>query len=149
MKRCREFQAGKVHQPNGGDATLYLMRAGRPTDASIRGASIEAQFVVHPGFLLLTTDDCPYEESLHITLLDPALRRLDEIELSAAYNTGRLEILETASTEDTMEFRFFDDDRWRLQVLPRPRYLWSFKPFSPATRRSAFVRRRHLRLDRT
>jgi hypothetical protein len=96
-----------------------LIKLGHPTGVAVRGIRLEAQYEVSGRFLLMLTEDCPYEESLHIYLLDAENSLLDEIRMGQPYTAGILTDLD-ATTKDTLEFAFFGNDRWKLKVLQKP-----------------------------
>jgi hypothetical protein len=97
-----------------------VLFAGRALYLRIDGCVLEAQFQCVPGYLLLVTEDCPYEEGLHVYLLGPAFTVLDRIELSRPYSPGILKILD-ATAAGQIAFSFFGDERWRLTVYDHPR----------------------------
>ena len=81
----------------------------------MRGLVLEAQLALDGGFLVLTTDDSPFEEALHLTLLDAHLAVEDERTLSVPYRPGAVTDLRVVSAE-AVELSFFGKDRWRVTV---------------------------------
>ncbi|MDR7035621.1 hypothetical protein J2X36_000356 [Methylobacterium sp. BE186] len=81
-------------------------------------AMLDAQDPI-PGYLFFLTDDVPFEDALSITLTDPALRILDTARLGGAYATGAWRD-PAIDGPGRLSFRFIDEKRWRLRVLPRP-----------------------------
>ncbi|MFN4118742.1 hypothetical protein [Acidovorax sp.] len=104
-----------------------ILRNGQPTGRRVPGAVLELAAQWQSFTLLFTTDDTPFEELLHIHLLDAELRLLDSATLGGIYSTGSFSLL--ASTEpDTLRFRFIGDTDWSVQVLPEAGFrvpLWS------------------------
>lgn len=98
-----------------------LFHKGIDSGALIEGLLLQAQYECSAGYLLLLTDDCPFEELLHIHLLDRNLRPLDQVNLGKAYEAGILSRLQVTGN-DVLEFSFFGGDRWQLSVLTEPRY---------------------------
>jgi len=101
--------------------------------ADLDGRSLEFQFQCGPDYLLLLTEDNPYEETLHVYLLGPDLKLLDRLDLENPYSSGILADVQAVS-ERRLEFSFFGNDRWRLTVLPSPQYCWPAGLFSPVKR---------------
>lgn len=98
----------------------FLLFDGRQTGRILKGVTIEAQYRCGEAYLLLTTEDSPFEEGLHIYFLGADYEVLDEVELSHIYTPGGLENLRVTE-ENALEFSFFGDDVWRLTVLEQPR----------------------------
>lgn len=100
---------------------------GIATGKRITGATLEAALAWQPFYLLLLTDDVPYEEALRIVLLDSHLDVLDEAEIGAPYCTGTFSSLAVCGV-DAVKFLFMDDAPWTVQVLPKRQLrgpLWS------------------------
>ncbi|MDP3228626.1 MAG: hypothetical protein Q8N13_11705 [Acidovorax sp.] len=96
-----------------------IVVSGQATGQQVPGAVLEAAAQWQSFTLLFTTDDVPYEEFLHIHLLDAQLNLLDSATVGGMYSTGSFSLLE--STEpDTLRFRFIGDTDWSVQVLPAP-----------------------------
>lgn len=115
------------------------------------GAVLEAQFATGGRYVLFVTEDVPYEESLHILLIDSDLSVLDSVELSAHYTPGIFENVAIVEP-DIIEFSFFDRaEKWRLKIVDTPRrQLWGNK--HPVKRHSPFLHKQWLVLqgpDRT
>jgi hypothetical protein len=53
-----------------------LFMNGHDTKRKITGFLIEAQYICDEGFLLVTSMDCPFEETSHFTLLDKNLKTI-------------------------------------------------------------------------
>ncbi len=51
-----------------------LLDRGRPTRTRVPGYVLRHQYAVPGGFLLVTDDDCPFEEMTHFVLVDESLR---------------------------------------------------------------------------
>lgn len=96
-----------------------IVRNGQATGRNVEGALLESAARWQSFYLLFTTDDTPFEELLHIHLLDADLSLLDSATLGGIYSTGSFSLLES-SDPDTLRFRFIGDTDWSVQVLPAP-----------------------------
>lgn len=96
-----------------------IIRNGQATGHKVEGAVLESAARWRSFYLLFTTDDTPFEELLHIHLLDAELRLLDSATLGGIYSTGAFSLLESADP-DTLRFRFIGDTDWSVQVLAEP-----------------------------
>lgn len=124
----------------------HLMHEGRELGLMLDGATLEAQFRVPPDYyLLILTDGCPYEESLHIYLLDTALAVRDTLHLGAPYTSGMLDNVQILE-EDTLEFTFTESARYRLKVHSPARRIWNRVGGLRQAVKS--LQRRHLELTR-
>lgn len=82
------------------------------------GLVLEAQFDNEGETLLCLTDDCPFEEGLHIYLMGPAGTVLDSMRAGAPYSPGILDIKHGG--ERCLELEFFQTGvLYRLQVEDR------------------------------
>ena len=113
--------------PEGAVPVCEIIRSGQATGQQVPGAVLEAAAQWQSFTLLFTTDDTPFEELLHIHLLDAELRLLDSATLGGIYSTGSFSLLSSAEP-DTLRFRFIGDADWSVQVLPEAGFrvpLWS------------------------
>lgn len=69
-------------------ATSFATIAGRTSEEPLEGTVLEACIQHGNRYLLFLTDDIPFEDSLHIHLLDEDLNRIDTVTLGAPYTTG-------------------------------------------------------------
>lgn len=92
---------------------------GAPTGKRVAGALLEAAVQWHDKYLLLTTDDCPFEEFLGVRLLDSQFNLLDSAQIGAIYNTGTFSSLELREP-NTVSFLFIGETTWRVELLPAP-----------------------------
>jgi hypothetical protein len=99
--------------------TSELVYQGAPTGVVLAGAMLEAAVAWNESYLLFLTDDIPYEDSLHIHLLDANFQSQDTASLSSIYSTGSFSAL-TLMPPDQLVFRFFGDMDWRVELLSRP-----------------------------
>ncbi len=100
----------------------------QPTGIPLDGRRIEAQFELDSGeYLLWLTDDSPYDEGLHIYLLDDTGPPIDAIEAGADFTAGIPRI--QATGRDWVLFEFFTNGvSYRLDILERPVFRWRLPP---------------------
>ena len=98
-----------------------LARDGQVVGRPVRGALLEAQFGLGDGSALLwLTDDSPYDEGLHVYLLDQAGECVDALDAGWDFTPGVLSI--DRFGDDWLEFRFFKNETtYRLEIRPQPR----------------------------
>ena len=102
-----------------------VVHRGRPLGLTIAGARLEAQFEVNRGsYVLLVTDDTPYEETLRAYLLDGDGRIIDRTRLGYAYTAGVLRDIQIVG-ERSVVFAFTSEARFRLTVHARPQRFWN------------------------
>ena len=96
-----------------------VLRCGNRT-IEVAGAVLETQFSDGDRHLLFVTEDIPYEESLHILLVDSELLLIDSLVLSENYAPGILKNI-CAIQPNKIVFSFFDaKERWHLTVADKP-----------------------------
>ena len=118
-----------------------LVLDGRPIDASVEGAILDAQLELDDGRARVwLTDDSPYDEGLHVYLLDREGAVLDAVEAGHDFTPGllKIEILGT----NWVDFSFFNNgERYRLGVSDRVRVRG---PLPTGWRYKQRLRRHHL-----
>lgn len=117
LQPIKDSQAGEVSQTSESWESQLLF--GDKVVAQVEGLYLEAQLEVNKGYLLFLSENCPFEECLHIYYLDSALKICDQINLGVIYAPGTFKLLTLAN--NSVEFQFFGQDRWRLTVLAQPR----------------------------
>lgn len=149
LRPVHSFGMRAMSRPPAESPQSELLDDGRPTGISVPGVVLEAQYTCGEWHLLFTTEDVPFEEALHILLLDRQLHRLDDVELSHLYAAGALTGLETSGDEPAARFSFFGGDRWELRVLSAPRRLSrSEAPVGVKARVSRMLTPKYLALSR-
>jgi len=128
MESITEFEL-LPQQEKDGRLFSKVLFAGKLIPYEISGICLAAQYRCSMGFLLITDEDTPYEEGLHITLLSRELGVLDTVELSHSYTPGSIRNLRIVD-ENVLEFTFFGGDNWRLTVLSSPQR-WSLSQLTP------------------
>jgi hypothetical protein len=133
-------------EPLPGDMPKSRVVAGGAATATVvEGVVLEAQFRSEQGFLLLTSDDTPFEEALHVRLLDAQYRLLDGVDLGQAYHPGLLRNLRVSGDAELC-FSFFGDDSWLLRVEPQARLRWGLRPYASVRYTGPWLRRHRLHL---
>jgi hypothetical protein len=112
-----------------------LLWEGQPTAIRVDGVTLEHQVQLPSGYLLFLTEDRPYEERLHIYLLDRDRHVVDGLELAAPYASGILSHV-MPDGDDAVSFSFFGDDRWRVEVKNTPLGFLAGRVSAPVTRKS-------------
>jgi hypothetical protein len=107
------------NRPEGGEPISEILRHGQATGRQVPGVVLEAAAQWNSFTLLFTTDDTPFEEVLHIHLLDAQLNVLDSATVGGMYSTGSFSLLESPEPA-TLRFRFIGDTDWSVEVLPEP-----------------------------
>lgn len=124
MKSIDKFGLEPVPPANNEDdeqSTLVVDK--KLTAIALKGLSLDAQFEHEGKFILFVTHDSPYEEFLHIYLLDKNFLTIDEIQMSQNMAQplqliGDLQIIEP----NQLQFSFFGKDSWLLTVSEKPAF---------------------------
>lgn len=103
----------------GAAPACEIIRNAAPTGVRVAGATLEAAGQWLGFLLLLTTDDTPFEEVLHVHLFNAELQQIDSASIGGPYTTGSFAVLPSPA-EDTMCFRFIGHTDWSVQILPEP-----------------------------
>ncbi|WP_087024657.1 hypothetical protein [Thaumasiovibrio subtropicus] len=83
---------------------------------SVAGRTLEAVFDVgSQGTLFLTTENCPFEETLYISLFDKDGHMRDSVTLFRAYTAGIVQSLQPLS-DGSLLFTFWDKTELQLLV---------------------------------
>lgn len=119
--------------------------SGKTIEAT--GAVLEAQFVSGGRYVLFISEGTPYEEALHVLLLNADMQVLDALELSAAYTAGMLRNVSLVQP-NIIRFSFFEPGEiWHLEVAERSHVrLWGNN--HPVRRHSPLLHRTWLKLNR-
>jgi len=144
---CAVFIAVNVRQ--AADEAPRISVRHEPSGRLIEtaGGVLEAQFISGSRYVLFLSEGTPYEEALHILLLDADVQVLDALELSAAYTPGMLRNVSVVQP-NAIRFSFFEPgETWHLEVAERPHVrLWGNR--HPVKRTAPLLHRTWLTLAR-
>ena len=108
-------------QPSGSTpATSRLVADGQVTSILVPGIAILDQFETAGDYLLVTDQDCPFEETFHFILLDADLRIRAHRSLGAGFS------FVPGNQVRTLEKLVWEDDRHFLVILTGPTERWRF-----------------------
>jgi hypothetical protein len=97
--------------------TSLLLDRGLPAGTLVPGYLLERQFCLRgesDDYLLISSYDCPYDESTEFTLLDRDFRIRGRSSLGGCYTSFGLDEVAIVG-ECELRLRF-DDDWWRLEI---------------------------------
>ena len=84
--------------------------------AEIEGADVETCIAINDDYLVFTTNDCPYEETLNITLINSANQILDQASIFWPYGTGSFNF-ERLIEPNKVVFQFFAEKLWQVELF--------------------------------
>ncbi len=87
----------------------------------INGVDLEACIKCDERYLVFTTDDCPFEESLNIYLLSSENEIIDNAAVFWPYVTGSFKLL-SITDPDLVQFKFFGDKDWQIKIFKNKRF---------------------------
>jgi hypothetical protein len=96
-----------------------LLHDGTPTSLLLNGVVLEAALRWRDCYVLFVTDDVPFEDALHIYLLDANFHLLDSATLASIYSTGSFAAMQLLPP-NRVSFHFFGDANWEVELLPEP-----------------------------
>jgi hypothetical protein len=94
---------------------------GSTTDSILQGAILEAAIKYQEFYLVFTTNDCPYEDTLNIHYLDQDLSILDQATLSWPYGTGSFTLLNSIQP-NRIRFHFFEPKVWEISLYTKKQF---------------------------
>lgn len=98
-----------------------ILIAGTPAQKVVAGAVLQAALRWRDYVLIFLTEDIPFEDALHVYLLNRDLTVVDSARLGAMYSTGIFSDLDVTQP-DTVRFRFFDGIVWTLTLLSKEEF---------------------------
>ena len=146
LQKVSLFSISAQPEGQGPSHRSQLLLQGHPTGKILKGQKLVDQFALGDRYVLITDNDNLFEEVLHIYLLDLELNQLDQMDVCQPYTPG---IYQLCGHNDTqIQFRFFDEGVWTLQVRhdPQPRPL-NYSNF-PARRPLKLWGQQYLSLNR-
>ena len=117
MRRVQRFALLPLGSTSG---TSLLVSDGKVTSVHVPGIALLDQFETAAGFLLVTDQDCPFEETFHFILLDRDLHVRSQRSLGARFS------FVPAHQVRTLERLVWEDDRHFVAVLTGPAERWRF-----------------------
>lgn len=118
MQKVTLFSIAASAEDMGSSPRCQLLLQGHPTGKTLKGRKLVDQFALGERYVVITDNDHLFEEVLHIYLLDLELNLLDEMDISRPFTPG---VYQLCSHNDTqIQFRFFDEGIWTLQVHQQP-----------------------------
>ncbi|MEE9412696.1 MAG: hypothetical protein V3V22_06545 [Methylococcales bacterium] len=139
------FEVKAVHNLPEEIPSIDLLFMPLKKQITLTGAVLEAQYSVDENYLVFITENCPFEESLLISLIDATGKLLDTLELSAWYTPGILSNLRI-QPPNKICFSFFDDSEcWVLEILSKTiTQFWANK--FPVKRNHPFLHKTYIKL---
>ncbi|ABC31774.1 hypothetical protein HCH_05093 [Hahella chejuensis KCTC 2396] len=110
------------------------------------GLVYEAHFTRAQEYLAFFSEDCPYEETLHIQHLDSSGHIKEEVRLSAEYTGGVFQFIDTRASH--IDFIFWPGLKIRAEWLLEPRFMWKAEAFPGIQRSDKFFRRTQIIITR-
>lgn len=95
--------------------------AGTKLKLTINGVDLEACIEYDERYLVFTTDDCPFEESLNIYLLSSDNEIIDNATVFWPYGTGSFKLLRIIDP-GLVQFKFFGDKDWQIKIFKNGRF---------------------------
>lgn len=143
MEKINDFVLTPVSDVN---STLHL--GSRIRTQPVPGIILEAQYqLANNRYLILTTDDVPYEEGLHILLLDKNMTTLDQIDMGLPYQAGILKDLEIYE-DNRLTFSFYNDMKFRLMIGQGGKYFSPRSAIPGVKYKNRFTGKRYLKLSK-
>ncbi|MGV7210122.1 hypothetical protein ACLB1G_19965 [Oxalobacteraceae bacterium A2-2] len=102
--------------------TSEIVITGIPSGTIVDGAVLEAALKWNDYVLLFLSDDCPFEETLNIYLLDTNLQVADLARMYHIYTAAAFSDLDL-SLPDTVRFRFFGETVWTLTLFADKKFM--------------------------
>jgi hypothetical protein len=102
-----------------------IMLNGLSSGKFVTGAILETALKWNEFYLLFTTDDIPFEDTLSISFFDKQLNLLDIATLGGMYTTGSFSLVDLIEP-NTISFRFIGDTDWHIKLFSRPFFMLPF-----------------------
>jgi hypothetical protein len=94
---------------------------GTKLKLTINGVDLESCIEYNERYLVFTTDDCPFEESLNIYLLSGENEIIDNATIFWPYGTGSFKLLSVIEP-NLVQFTFFGDKDWQIKIFNNKRF---------------------------
>ncbi len=113
------FRLQRLSDQPGQAVRSALLWNDQPVGLILAGAVMEAQFTLPAGgYLLLVTDDCPFEEGLHIYLLNARRELVEQDILGCPYTAAIVENIKVAG-DNVVTFSFIGDHQVAVYDQPQ------------------------------
>jgi len=93
------------------------------TDKVVDGTYLELCIKAGCKYLVFMTDDIPYEDMLHIHLLNERLDIVDSATIGSMYSTGSFRNYNIQNS-NTLTFHFIGDAKWKIEILDSKEFLF-------------------------
>lgn len=103
------------------DQKSIIVDHNRRIQTKITGTALELCARYKDWFLIFTTDDTPFEDMLHVHLLDNNFNVLDSLTIGAMYSTGSFSEPHLMSSNKIV-FRFIGDTDWSITILDQTKF---------------------------
>ncbi|NOQ63086.1 MAG: hypothetical protein GQ582_01075 [Methyloprofundus sp.] len=104
------------------EESSYLLTAENKKIAEVPGHVLEAFFRLKDDrYLVLLTDNLPYEECLHIVLLDSQYCMLDQVDIYQAYTSGILSNVKILGDFELV-VDFLENQQFHVMIAVSPSY---------------------------
>lgn len=117
-----EFNIAPVVNEKDEAYKSYVVLNRFRTKTKIGGIVLETCLRIYDYYLVFMTYDCPFEESLHISLLDKEGCLLEKKDIFAAYYTDNFSDLKLYPP-NIVTFDFLYKGLWRIEILSIPKTL--------------------------
>lgn len=108
-----------LNDPEGDEpAKSQLVIDGNESGSVVAGSCFEAAVEAESFYVLFLTNGNPFEDFLHIHLVDKQGVVVDSCALGAPYSTGSFSDL-VLLDQSLMSFRFIGETVWQLEIHPR------------------------------
>ncbi|AFU98514.2 hypothetical protein [Simiduia agarivorans] len=102
------------------DTESRLIADGSTPLLNVPGVKLEDQYALADGrFLVITSEDCPYEEMLHIILARPGESDFECVNIGRPYTPG-IYANPQVITNGNLQFSFSDNGTFRVSVRSHP-----------------------------
>lgn len=148
ISKTNHFKVIEVDQAANRTPMIRLENSITKKELSTIGSVLEEQYQIGEEYLLFITEGTPYEEALHIILLDRQLSQKDHVEISANYSPGILKNL-SVYQPNVIKFSFFNNEEtWTLKMREKAKTcLWAQK--YPIKRKSPFLKKSWIDIEKS
>lgn len=117
-------------------ATSEVIVGDKPTGITIDGQELDAAVKVDSDrYILFTTDDVIFEESLTVTLISLSQGKLESLQIGNEYSSGSFEQLSVH--DEYIRFNFIGHSAWVIKVNGSPKLRLPFVSDTHGVKRSS------------